>query len=201
MAEPTDDKYLHGHQAAATTPLAQSLISGVVVFVLVFVICVWVNAEDTLMKSLTAGVCMVAAVWFGRLWQWMRLTERIEEYTGIDLPGGLPADEIPPVRRTLKVEIQHRAPAGNVTSGQNIYDLDEGVMLRIAAALHEGASFSAGDMVEKRKAITRGEYDTIAPQLIAAGLMEWKNADMPRLGMRPTATGLATFEALLSPRG
>jgi hypothetical protein len=192
----TERQYLHAHQARTTGPAGQILVTAMIVWALVGACAINWGWLDGWFITFVSGVLAAGAHWIylQRIW----LTKVMEVVTGRDFDGDGVIGPVEPVtvNRTLKVEIQHKTAGGNLTGADYLPDLDETVMVKIAAALASGIAFSVNDMVEKNKIITRAEYDDIAPKLREAGLMEWKNAKFEKLGMRPTEEGNATFDAL-----
>jgi hypothetical protein len=192
-----DTAHLQTHTARTTGPAGQILVTAVLIWLLVGACVINWRVQDGWFITFTAGVLAAALHWvfLQRVW----LTKLMEVISQTDIDGDGLIGEPVTVNRVLKVQVTHRAPSGNMTGGDYLQELPEDVMMRIAAALAEGASLSVGDMVEKRHAITRGEFDDIAPKLRAAELAEWKNAKFEKLGMRPTEMGKATFDALVQP--
>jgi hypothetical protein len=213
MQNVKDQLGLHQREAAAISPLMQSVISAGVVFVPALVIGIAFRVREPVMPALVVASIVLALVWFGRLWQWLGLTAIIEQATGIDLPGGLDADELEQLRaeidtlksgKTLRVENRNYDSDGALTGGSDTIE-DGELVVDIASALYNrGLPFSVGKLVEEFKIISRDQYDRLTAdddsgwiKRDGRGYLEWKNPTLRKLGCRPTPKGEAMLRAAL----
>jgi len=81
------------------------------------------------------------------------------------------------------------------------YDLpcSRDALTKLANGLVNGIAFSETSWTGKGKPFTRGENGTfiqLRDALLARGLIQWRNTDVPTLGMEPTRAGWAAFRHL-----
>jgi hypothetical protein len=116
-----DRHYLHTTEAAAVTPLLQSLITGIVVFVLVIVLALKWRWRDPWTWAAIAGVVAWAGMWMQLARHWFSLT-RLEEWTQTDInQDGIIGDRAKHEPEEVRVRISEVKNNGHFQ--QHVFDL------------------------------------------------------------------------------
>jgi hypothetical protein len=186
-----DRHYLHTTQAAAVTPLLQSLITGIVVFVLVIVLALHWRWRDPWTWATISGVTAWAGMWMQLTRHWFSLT-RLEEWTQTEINqdgmiGAQPAPEI--LVRISENNGQHE------TRGTLPMSLDQAQTL--ARGLLDGQPITERRWAGPEKPFSSAGWRTLRDELVRRGMLIAISDRDPRTGFRLTRAGKAAMEALV----
>lgn len=187
-----DQSYLHTPQVGAILPLIQAVITGLVITMPIAVMLFKFNATDLFLWSLFIFCSVTAGMWTYLWLHWLGLT--LERVTGIDINGdGVIGDEI-----VVPVRVDIEQTDGNSHTTTRASFPSERKLVAVADAIVNcGASFSVREIVEKRKLLSRSEFEDMRAEMVSRGIIAMKNAEFPQLGYDVTRAGRAVFRDLL----
>lgn len=188
----SDQAYLHTTQSGALVPLIQSVITGALITAPIVIILVKLNATDIFTWSLLVFFSITAGMWTYSWMHWLGLT--LERMTGIDLNGdGVICDEV-----IVPVRVDIEQTDDNIHTTTRARFPNERKLVAVADAIvNSGASFSVREIVEKRKLLSRSEFEDMREEMVNRGIIALKNPVFPHIGYDVTRAGKAVFRDLL----
>lgn len=197
--------YLHTREAAAYVPLLQSVFTGFLLALLVFIglLLARVFILDALLWALVAWVLVVAAVWIGLQFHWFSLTN-LERLTGLDInrdgviaaPPASPARE---TRRTVQVlDIREVTPNGHLKITTARFDAPEWKLVALAQGLLAGKPFAERQWTGENGPFSQSEFDRLRAEMLQRGLLRQKSVKSKTQGYELTPAGRAVMQDFAS---
>jgi hypothetical protein len=189
----SDRRYLHTLTAGAWLPVVQSLITGIIVFILVLVIGFTFRFRSPWTWSVVIGGLVVVVTWFILAGHWYRLTD-LETWTGIDFNhDGVIGDYSPtPTRREeVRVYVSEVTAVGHVTGNQKIIDFPcSGEQLRqLAEGLLTGVPLAERGWTGAGRPFSTAGFRSVRAELIKRGLVALASDKDTRRGYVLTVAG------------
>ena len=197
----SDRRYLHTLTAGAWLPVVQSLITGIIVFVLVLVIGLMFRFRSPWAWSVVIGGLAVVMTWFILAKHWYKLTD-LETWTGIDFNrDGVIGDYLPnPTRRDeVRVYVSEITAAGHVTGNQKIIDFPcSGEQLQqLAEGLLNGVPLAERGWTGAGRPFSTAGFRSVRAELIKRGLVALASDKDTRRGYVLTVAGRNILARLL----
>ena len=190
--------YLHKKEAGWETPLKQSIITGVGASSIptLLMIRAKVSPVDILTWSLVIFFAVALAVWLYILWAWFALT--MERVTGLDLnrDGVIGSKPGPEIVRPIRIDMQS-TPNGYPQTTIARFPSERKLIAVAEAVINQEAAFSFGEIVTNRRLCSQSEFKSIQEEMLARGIVAYKNPEFPKLGMEITEAGRVVFMDLL----
>ncbi len=171
-------------------PLAQSVVTGVLVGVLAGTFALYAGVEQPALVGLALGALAGAGWWLSSITAWRRSAYPPPANQQGMTP--LRPDPLPPIR----VEVARE-------NGMDLVDLPATPeqLISLAQSVLSGGSLSEASWTGSGAPFTRAEFAALRNELIRRGLATWNNPHTPARGFALTAPGRAVMRrfASLSP--
>jgi hypothetical protein len=178
-------------------PLAQSLITGVIVGFLAYSAGLWAGWLNTQYMALTAGIAGAATIWLTSLRRWQRAA-----FPELLLPT-LPANDDPEPEYYEPVGV--RVEMASEDSRQlKFIDLPASIDQLVTLAqglLTGGATLSESQWTGSGGIFTRAEFAALRSEMIRRGLATWNSPGTPARGVSLTPPGRAAMRHFASMAG
>jgi len=193
--QPPNKQYLHDFTPGATLPLAQSVLTAIIIGVAVYVVAaVGFDALDPIRPALVIGTLSLAGMWILSMRRWWDLTA-LERALHLDLNGDghIGEPEPTPEPPTIRVHIS-KDDHGHYES--NTYDVPASAeqLEALAAGLLNGQPFTEREWAGKDKPFSSQEFRALRSDMLRRGLIELVNDKDPRQGYRLTEEGRAVMQ-------
>lgn len=184
-------QYLHNSEAGVKVPLAQTVVTALIVAVVVEIFMLLFDVLDGWKWAAGAGSLSLLGTWLIIYRHWFDLT-RIENWTGLDINGDGEIGE--PETRVVRIQMQRIEQNGHINVTRT-FDLpiDEDELVTLAQGLIQGAPFSEREWAGKGNLLSSARFRDLRAAMIKRGLLEMVNDKDPRQGYRLTADGEAVM--------
>jgi len=176
-------------QSDVSVPAVQSVITGLLVGIAAVAICFAADSPYTSKISLVCAIGAGCITWFILSFQYHKLLWDTETITNHDLDGdgeiGQPT--------TTRIEVDITDDKRKRTVILNL-EISQDKLVTFAKGILAGKSTSESTWVGKL--FSPAEYNELRDELIARGLAEWRNRDVPQQGWKLTLAGMAVFRKL-----
>ncbi len=186
--------------AAALIPLAQSLLTGVVVSLAAFAAALTLGKERPLLWLLWGFLLPVAGVWLFSIKRWFKLTDLlpyVEKATNIDINrDGQIGKTVPQVPKRMTVTVR------DVREGMflrlNHYELpaSEEQVRAFAIGVDEGVSLAEANWIGPSNPFSRDEYRAFRGELTRRRWVELANHKSANHGFQMTRAGQAVMREI-----
>ena len=191
---PADERaYLHTATAGAWLPLAQAAALGLAWGVLALLIAWLCGLPRPWAWGLGAWAAILALTLTGLLWRWLRLTQPIEQLTGLDLNQDGYVGPPPFVR----IELAQKTTGGTQTVIANL-PTSQAKLTRLAQGLQAGLSLAEGVWTGSNGPFSKAEYRALRAELQARGMIEPASEKGNSQGYALTPAGRAAMRYFAS---
>jgi|CXWL01.1.fsa_nt_gi hypothetical protein len=192
MENSNSKAFLHTLGAAAWVPLAQALITGALVTLVLILFTASLNVRGWFTWSAGGGLVTVVGVWIYSMRHWFNLT-KLEMWTGLDLNQDGNIGDAPPVPSSepqfVKVTLNRISTDGHF-SGE-YFDLP-GTMAQLkmlADGLLNGVPFTTREWTGDKKPYSSDGFQKLRKEMLRRGLVELASEKDSRQGYVLTDEG------------
>jgi hypothetical protein len=176
---------LHNTEAGVKVPFSQALISGVISGVAMMAICWVLDVLDPWKPGIVIMALVTPLVWFLSRRNWVGLVNRVEEWTGLDLPGNdAPEDKVTLIDLTSKVGATRRTQKLAIPA-------TEEQLRRLAVGILGGVTFAERNWTGRGRPFSIDQFRELRDYLEKAELLTKSNDKSHNQGFTLTAKGRA----------
>jgi hypothetical protein len=175
----------HDLEAGVFVPGLQTIITGAFAFLAMLCISLLLRWRQPLAWAGVAMVFTMAVMWGALLWRWLRLTDKLEALTQLDLNGDGYIPDI--IRVAVTSQDQKSTILATVPHASKLPILARGVL--------GGMPFSEREWTGRFKPLSQTEFRRIRDVFVSRGLARWTDDDH-RQGIVLTPAGISVLKAI-----
>ena len=180
---------LHNTEAGVKVPFSQALISGVISGVAALIIAWVFDVLDPWKPGLVMFALITPLVWFTSRRNWVGLVNRVEEWTGLDLPG----NDAPEDKAVTYIDLTTKVGATRRTQNLVIPATEEQLRKFAKGLLIDNVTPAERNWTGRGRPFSIDKYEEFRSYLEKAELLTKSNDKSNNQGFTLTAKGRATL--------